>query len=231
MCIFLIYQIYTNKVDITLYSKIRQNLRMSSSAHKVMIIEYWYRVLSGSSFSIVNISKIIIEYCKEYEQFDKDLTHQSLELDDEGLILCKDAHNAAGCISSFGKIIAKPGYKYHWKIETVESERYDGNIGIVEADQVIETNGLWWGTQYGWSYFTDQAVYHGTKHHIYGDSYITKGDIVDIWLDLKENEGLSFSKNNTKFAKAYDMDRDKSYRLAIGLFRGKVKIVSFEILD
>ena len=50
------------------------------------------------------------------------------------------------------------------------------------------------------------------KRKKYGDSF-TDNDIIDVWLDLKDDEGGSFAKNNHHFGKRAIIDKTKKYQL------------------
>ena len=57
---------------------------------------------------------------------------------------------------------------------------------------------------------------------------LKQNDIVEIFLDLKENNKLSFAVNGKKYAQCFKLT-DNTYKLAIGLYDGKVSLISFEI--
>ena len=49
---------------------------MSSDSKKTLVIEYWSRILLSTDFSISDISKIIILFAEEYEEFDPLLSEE-----------------------------------------------------------------------------------------------------------------------------------------------------------
>ena len=208
---------------------------MSSSAQRKIIVEYWFRVLIGLDILVDDILKIALKFAKEYETF----SNSSLRFEDDGRILCKTAYNGEEC-STFGAVIAKPGHLYHWRIKVMEKKKDNHlNIGIIEANKFeycLEVDDPWYITPYGYSYFAgDGFIYNETESNCYwpyGDAY-GEDDIIDIWLDLRDNKNeLSFEKNNKKYGKAADVDSFKNYKLAIAMYgdEKKIGLMSFEIV-
>ena len=60
-------------------------------------------------------------------------------------------------------------------------------------------------------------------------SAVKDRDIIDVWLDLKNDNCLSFGKNNEKYGKAFDIPCDKKFRLAVNVRHGKMSIEEFEV--
>ena len=203
-----------------------------SNAVKQLIIECWFRKLIELELSIEDIAKIIIEFADEYEQFDPEKTSKDLKLENDNLDVYLPTIASLLTARSFGLLDATPGRKYHWKIKILDE--MSGNIGIIEADKYISfskgTDG-WWYYPYGYAYYSGKDLYNdyeNTTYIVYGEEYDVD-DIIDVWLDLKDNYDLSFGKNEKKFGKAFDLKKDTTYKLAIGLYSGGVRLMSFEI--
>ena len=198
-----------------------------------IILSHWFRVLIKSCLSFDDISKIIIEYAAEYEEFDEITSDKTCKIKKDGQLLRKKGDAGLGACNGFGKFEANPGRMYHWKLKAQKVGDKELNIGVIEADFV--ENGYredWWNESYGYSYFAwNGDIYNkGQSKRNYGDKYGV-GDIIDIWLDLKDEYELSFAKNGEKYGKAADMKKLTNYKLAIGMYRGikAVEILSFEI--
>ena len=208
-----------------------------------LLIDYWFRILLCVTFSIDDISKIISQFAEEHEEFDASLTHPRINIaDDNQTISIKISQTDSGQrfyrFSAFGAIVAVPGRKYHWKLQTKKKYLKFGNIliGVIEAEQCKDTQlGSWWGEKFGYVYGPRGILYNGSsKIFGYGNGkkYAT-GDCFDIWLDLKDGNSLSFGKNDGNFGKAFDMRPDTNYRLGVGMrgynFECELSIVSFEV--
>ena len=125
---------------------------------------------------------------------------------------------------------ATPNNKYHWRVKIV-NDKTSTNIGIIEALQYSENkrSGWWWCT-FGFSLFHNGKLYSSGGVREYGASVYRKGDVVDIWLDLKDNFDLSFGKNGEEYGKAFDVKQDTDYKLAVSLMHGvELELVLFEI--
>ena len=79
-------------------------------------------------------------------------------------------------------------------------------------------------------------LYHDTRHRPfkqYGEIF-GEGDVIHVWLDLKENNDLSFGRNGKNLGKAFDIKSNTNYRLAIGVngleVDCNIEIVEFDIL-
>ena len=105
------------------------------------------------------------------------------------------------------------------------------NIGIVKADNCGKPNQGWWDK--GYYYYQTGTIYdftHETKE--YGEE-IKENDVMEICLDLKDKNELSFIVNDKDLGKIpFDIKTDISYRLAIGFYqKGKIDLVSCEIVE
>ena len=208
---------------------------MSSAQAKVLIIECWFRKLLSCSFSIDDIAKIVLEYAKEFELFDKDLIHSDLKVDDEYRTISNSKMSFGK--NAFGTNIAVTGYKYHWKVKIekdISGHSPYINIGIIEADRACEwLSGGWWRKTFGYSYFKSGTIWNGklplgsVGSRRYGQEHYAD-DIIDMWLDLKDNNDLSFGKNGKNYGHAFDIPLDKEYRFALNVKDGKVTIECFE---
>ena len=211
---------------------------MSTSKERQLIFEYWFRIIIGSDISIQDISNITLKFGEKYEMFDSSLSHKSIEIQNDGQLLFLSA-SLCKKISGFGTVTAKSGYRYHWKLKLFGDNVQYINIGIIEADKCsANTSNSWWITEYGYSYWSgDGEIYHDwsqqgifRNHKHYGKSY-GKDDIIDIWLDLKDENQLSFAKNDETFGKAADLKQSVDFRLAVAIWFAncKIQILSFEM--
>ena len=129
----------------------------------------------------------------------------------------------------FGSVDAIPGNKYHWKIKVLDNE--GTNIGIMQADKCIKhanSSDSWWNYDYAWSYYSAAGhIFHRSCNTSYGEVYGAY-DIIDIWVDLKVNNELSFGRNERSFGKAADLKPNATYKLVIGLYGGSVKLLHFD---
>ena len=136
--------------------------------------------------------------------------------------LSKGAH-------AYGLIEATPGHIYHWMLKLV-ADICALNVGIIEADKCETKKALYfWGEEFGYSYYADGEVWHSNKGVKYGDK-LENGDVIHIWLDLKDKYELSFGQNEKKYGKAWDVTQDKTYKLAIAAKDGRIEILSFQII-
>ena len=181
----------------------------------------------GNIPAIVNA--ICILYFRDFEQFDKQLTHPNLEADDEYKILT----NPSGrwFVNSFGTNICMEGRKYHWriKIEQVDSSQpLFFNVGIILSDKAKDfLNGSWF-EDFGYSYFHLGYLFHAASPRPYGRQH-QQGDIIDVYLDLKHENTLCYGHNHENYGKAFDIDPEKQYRFALNLGGGKATIDGFEV--
>ena len=104
----------------------------SSDVQREMIIEYWYRKLLSISYSIQHIATIIIEYAKEYDEFEPLLSSIGMGFADDNLTAFFPKDRCDFMLMALGKETANPGYKYNWKIKLIEAETRP-NIGITDA--------------------------------------------------------------------------------------------------
>ena len=206
---------------------------MDTQRKHVLIIEYWFRILlKDESLSFSDITNIIIEFGKVVDRFDSEVINKNdrLELkDDEGTILSLiEAEGLPQC--AHGIFVAEPGAKYHWRIQMLTDCRMM-NIGIDVDTAIVEKFNFFWLRKTGYSYYGNGAYWH--KHALNypkGDAYGDKGDIIHVFLDLKEKYELSFGKNDHKFAKAFDVDESAKYKLFVSLIKeGKIQLLSLEV--
>ena len=84
-------------------------------------------------------------------------------------------------------------------------------------------------TKFGYSYFETGCIFHDNQYDKeYGDEF-SDGDVVEVYLDLKNQMALSFGINENKFAKAYNVDGEKIHKLAVSRYQGNLEIVSFKV--
>ena len=208
---------------------------MSSNDARSLVIEYWFRILLSPSFSVEDISKMIIKFADEFEQFDASTAHPDIVMDDKCQTISAPLTEERRRLSAFGCILAVPGRKYHWTIEIKKASNKLINIGIVEESQCKDLyDKYWWGIKSAYTYYGHSgSIFSGSLTDQWGSKEygqeFGKGDVIHIWLDLKENNDLSFGKNENEYGKAFDMDLGKNYRLGVSMRDGEISIVSFDI--
>ena len=173
--------------------------------------------------------------------FDALLSHENIKIEDGKLAFKHPKHQTTGDISVFGSMDAVPGNKYHWKVKVFGDVKAidDINIGIIEADKCELGKGELWWTRYGISYWSKNGMifkYNEARgicgSHEYGKTFNNeKNVIIDIWLDLKNNNELSFAKNDEKFGTACTVQDSKNYRLAVAIYdaQTKIQLLSYDV--
>ena len=206
---------------------------MATEAEIPLIIAYWFRIMISRLIVIDNISSIISKFAEQHEHFKSSLVHKEIMIENEGKTLLNTAETRLGRKSAFGSIIAKPGYKYHWQVHVVSGVS-DINIGVIEADKAQKSvDKYWWNEGYGFSYFFLGQLYNGNWDEDDDRSYgriLGDGDIIDVWLDLKDHYQLSFGKNEEDYGKAFDMKQKMDYRFSVcfATITIKMHLVSFK---
>ena len=204
-----------------------------------LVFGYWFRVLIRSDISVEDIAKITLEFGNEYEIFDGSLSHQNINITNGELAFKALMLQRTGDKSVFGTVVAVLGRKYHWKLKVIGDEVDDINIGIIEADKCeLNKNGFWWN-KCGISYYSCNGhIYKYNEetelstNYEYGKPFKNEKNVmIDIWLDLKDKNELSFAKNDEKFGKAANVKNSMKYRLAVSIWDSdtKIQILSFDI--
>ena len=96
----------------------------------------------------------------------------------------------------------------------------------------------WWEKTYGFSYHQDGKIYTSSKAFDinwdgsgdYGDSFQAP-DVIHIYLDLRDNYEISWGKNNKRYDKGFDLKKETNYKLALGFYKGKIELDSFQIVE
>lgn len=202
-----------------------------------MVFEHWFRISVGSEISIHNIANIAAKFA-EAELFEAALCHEKIQIKKEGQVIYREGLYLAAC-NAYGSFTATPGGKYHWKLKVIQCNDVQINIGIMEDNKAPNLiKDAWWTKLNGYSYFSGSGeIFSGSIEYSkcvpFGDKYGT-GDIIDIWLDLRNKGELSFAKNDAKMGKILDfLNKDISYKLAIAMhaYTKEIEILSFEITD
>ena len=211
--------------------------QMSSLSHLKLISECWYRILF-SSLLIEDVSQLILNFLAQFESFDMSSVDSNVCIQDNDTILTKEP-NSGGSSSAFGTIIVTDGCLYHWKIEIMDtpwSESFNntmkGEIGIVEADKCMDKNKLnyWWCKSWYFCNDLSGTAYNGTSSVNYGNGEKYRvNDIVHVLVDLKDKYSISWGKNDKMYEQFELKLKPKTdYKLAVRLYHGKIKLVSFE---
>ena len=126
---------------------------MMSLEEKVLIFEYWFRVLIAEDISIGVISKIAAEFAHEYEMFIESLSCGNVSIEKDGKVLT--ANRTTHC-QAFGVAIAIPGRKYNWRIKIIELSKCL-NLGVIKSDTDVSkasNNNPFWVEKAGYAYYS-----------------------------------------------------------------------------
>ena len=90
---------------------------------------------------------------------------------------------------------------YNIEMIALGEEEEDSEI-IIEAEKAEDCEDqFWWLFDHGFSYYITGDIFHGKVDSLcYGDE-LHKNDIIDMWLDLRENYDLRFARNGKKYGK------------------------------
>ena len=212
---------------------------MLTAREKQIIIEYWFRTLTVSNISTIDIYAIILNFAKVYEAFVICPGSVSTEIANEGTSMTKtdgtgkesDIRNVG---TIFGTVKATPGPRtYHWRFKIVKCVKQDINIGVIAAHLCDDTkyNSGWWGHEYNHCYrdYWCMKIDSGRRWN-YGDP--TKHDIFDMWLDMNpDHRKLSFATNDEEHRKVCQVQESMDYRLAITVYGDgyQIELISFEV--
>lgn len=147
-------------------------------------------------------------YFVSTDSWDTKLNHHSttLKITYDNCVL----HTHNDTASLFGNHIVKPGEEYQWKIEILESEKFNAYFGIVKNNNEwiqkhLNDNKWNWGKNgYRWEVETNQFM--GEKRFYSSrPSPVKKGNIIIVNVDMKSNwkkvsfkvEGGSYDHNRT----------------------------------
>ena len=197
---------------------------MATKEQSQMIIEYWMRILTQNSFSIDDIAQLMMEFGAEYDEFDPSTSNKDMKYKDNNLTVQLPSYTTGSGKSAYGLIDATPGRIYYWKLKLIEECRYV-NIGIIKSDKLDPNQGFW---RSGPRYYQRGDI---DATHKYGPT-LTKNDVVEMCLDLKDKGELSFIVNGKDLGKIpYDIEATSTYKLAIGYYtQGKISLQSFKII-
>ena len=128
-----------------------------------------------------------------------------LNIQTTGLVIANGALNQTGHATGsdafrtmYGSIGASSG-KFYWEMKvlgTNGSDPMNMRYGIVDADQMDQTNGTFHNETRGYAYTGNSGnIQNGSNNNSYGNTYTTN-DIIGCAVDL-DNSKLYFSKNGT----------------------------------
>ena len=191
-----------------------------------MVISYWIRILICPSFSVDDVAKVMVEYGDDYEVFNPEISSKDIGFSKDNLTIYKDGGFGK---SAFGTIDVISGGKYHWKLKLIEDSPF-ANIGLIKAGKCIkEGQGCWLN---GFSYHQTGSinVFTNTYKTVSRGNPFKKNDIVEMKLDLKDGNVMSYILNGKELAKiSCDHIKDNGYKLAVGFHeKGKVTLLSFK---
>merc|ERR1712228_652377 len=158
-------------------------------------------------------------------------------------------HESKNWCAIVGKNICQIGYRYQWTLKICDIMSTTDNaweilVGIMDdtqCDTLLDES-----HSAGTRYFTSTPGAFGfvgsygrltTGGHVsdsnYGEPFEKKGDCMTVDLDMhKDKHSLSYVINGKEHGKAFDVDINVKYRLAVSICEGKVlKLCSAEITN
>eukprot|EP01083_Nonionella_stella_P008458 24411_1 len=224
---------YDMENELMIDTKLQMNIK-----HQI-VFEHWFRKLLDKPL-IMDISNVIHWFVTHRESFIT-LNHcQTISIVSGGQIVRKAFKDGKECV--FGSVVAMPGRSYHWKFRLHEVEWMC--IGIIETDMaVLHTNKFGFDKiqsfvltePFGYGYCTP-----GEKYNTFDDGNVMygmatdNGDEVNMYLDLKEKNTLSFDNGKFDFGVAWNVRSGVKYRLAIaigGLWQESIELLDFVETD
>ena len=194
-----------------------------------IIVEYWFRVLIKIPF-VNDIMMIINKYGVEIEEFDRNISDECLNFDENGKIMTGHITDTKGWKNGFGTIILKPGNIYEWKIKIIK-HRAQIMIGIIENDKCLSSeykdkNRFFFHQRWSMAYYAGNgSAYSGICNSLC-DSYgkpMKQDDIITVYVDLERNI-LRFSQNDKQYKDIIKfIKQDTEYRLIVSFFKNKQK--------
>ena len=196
-----------------------------SNQKRALILEYWFRVVMGSDVSIKDISKIVLRFADPYEAFDKS-TNWGIKVEKSGTLLSK-LELTLNWLNVYGTVIAKEAALYHWQLKVIDFDEPSGlNIGIATANTRHYQG--WAPSSYLYCN-EDGKLWHESRRNDYGDSF-GKGDIIHVWLNLKDNlNEIYFGKNDKRYKKAGNVECSAGYKLQVAIWGipNAIELVSY----
>lgn len=160
------------------------------------------------------------------EKFHPKHKYKTIEIGQGGSLIRTTEDKSVMC--AFGSIeCSEEGKTYQWKIQIIEGN--DVNLGVIFSETCKKNKKqMWWLADEGYSYWGDDGqIYHSDKYKKYGAKY-GAGDVIDVILNLKKYN-VSFAKNGEKYGKAFKVNKEKGYRLGVGVSGGGhvLQLISF----
>ena len=176
----------------------------------------------GSEVRIYDASELSIGD----EKFHPKHKYKTIEVDQGGSLIRTTEDKSVMC--AFGSIeCSEEGKIYQWKVQIIEGN--DVNLGVIFSETCKKNKKqMWWLADEGYSYWGDDGqIYHSDKYKKYGAKY-GAGDVIDVILNLKKYN-VSFAKNGEKYGKAFKVNKEKGYRLGVGVSGGGhvLQLISF----
>ena len=210
----------------------------ASSTEITWIFSCWFREVIGDDISVQDLAKVICDFTFETEQFNQAISSMMINVRNNGQSVYNEKIMGGG--NGYGDFIATPDRMYHWKLKV--TERNDGElyVGLIQADKCEEYKSkdlaiLGQGCSYLFSAGARPWQFNRRKEIAYGPYY--QGDIIDIFLDLRESstykDSVYFKKNMHISSVAHVMKVKPltEYRLVIGMWKNlkEVELLSFSI--
>lgn len=218
-----------------------ESKRNKRDIQKQVVIEYWFRdCYFNNKKCSVDIIKIMISYAKDFGRFKPELLDNKdlLKIENGGKQLTRILNNGPNkfknneWLTAFGTFITNKKeenkYIYIWKLKIIKQGLMC--IGIHEDNNNNKCKfhqQYWWnkGNNTGYAYYTGGKIHPNGKKYVYQTKV---GDIVEIWLNLKENNVI-FKINGHEYKEK--VKGDIQYRLAVAMYNRGKHLTSIEIIE
>lgn len=177
---------------------------------------------------------------QQHERFDVSSCSRNCLISDDGLTMNikykanEDTHHLIEDLYpvAFGITKTTPGYVYYWRLKFIGENI--AHVGVCDAQLSPKDAGT--SIHRWYSYFTPNGTVLGPNDEVYmiGDKRVNSNDILDIWLDLKNDSCLMFGLNGKRFEKyerSIPVNKNVDYKLWVELHSSmeyKVELISFD---
>ena len=210
--------------------------------NELLICGYFRQLSNGNESPPGLISHICAAYYLISDEWDLKRKHDPIILSDDNSVIHHDANSWNTIV---GTNICKIGQRYQWTLKIVDVMSDTGNtwkilVGImdeIQCDILFESDTVPFNryftrmpNSFGFIGSPSGITINGSFNKKYGKPFDKKGDCIVVDLDMhKDKHSLSFVINGTEYGKAFDVDINTRYRLAVSICGGrKVKLCDVE---